>query len=132
MWCFTWYLSIWGDSRSKSICLQSFKGILKKPEVLPVKTISRHLFFWNNRTRYNEKSYFGRSFVATLNGGYNDFKEFMENRKYFRLNSNLNSINHIQKLNRWTYRAISHRLMGRKFIFLSNLIFDHSWPRHGQ
>ena len=38
----------------------------------------------------------------------------------------------VQKSYRWTYQPISHRLMGRKFIFLANLIFDHSWPRPGQ
>ena len=30
-----------------------------------------------------------------------------------------------------TYGTHSHRLIGRKFIFLSNPVFDHSWPPSG-
>ena len=46
------------------------KAFLKNRKYFRSKPEVGTCFFWNNRTRFNEKSYFGRSFVATLNGGY--------------------------------------------------------------
>jgi len=95
------------------------------------KYMSKSLKNQSRKTRSTQNRFSGKRGKTSvvnllpLNGGYKDFKEFFENRKYFQ------SKYRTQKLGKCTNHAISHRLMSRKFIFLWNPVFDHSWPPCG-